>query len=668
VTALGFTLLAALIVTGNTALAHGGGRDFWLFTLFLVASEFFPIQIPRRDGEITTSTTFGFALLIAFGTPAIGVMTCALIDVYRRREPLKAAFNVAQFTLAYAAAGGTLALLSNAPHTSPLPAFLPGDMPALVAAGAIFFLVNNTLVGTASALAERADVLHDLREDLGFQAATAAVLLGLAPIVVLSAAVSWAFVPLLCLPLGVIYLGGRQISANDYRALHDGLTGLPNRSLFKEHAERAIRSAQRTESVVAFLLMDLDRFKEINDTLGHHQGDRLLQEVGPRLAAVLREGDLLARLGGDEFAVLLPRLTSASQAADVAERLTAAFDPPFEIGGMTVQVSPSVGVACWPHHGADIETLVRHADVAMYLAKDAGAGYDVYSEDRDRWSPERLSLSSELRLALEREELAVYYQPQIDLRTFEVSGVEALVRWEHPTRGMQSPSEFVPVAEQSGLIKPLTLQVLNASLRQCHEWQRSGLDLTLAVNLSLRVLLDRSLPNDVANLLAKWGVDASRLQFEITEGAVISDPCALAVLEELDAMGTQISIDDFGTGYSSLAYLKRLPVHAIKVDKSFVLGMGHDADDATIVRSTIDLAHNLGLEIVAEGVEDEESLSKLVALGCDCVQGYYISQPLPGAELTPWLESPRIAGRPLPSLAPASVIPLAAARGAARVC
>lgn len=673
ITALGLAVLVALILTGNIALAHGATRDFFLFTTFLVVSEFFPIQVPRRDGEITTSTTFGFALLIAFGTPAVGVMLCALVDTYRRRAPLKAAFNVAQFTLAYAAAGATLRLLSDAPHAAPMAPFLAIDLPALAVAGAVFFIVNNTLVGIASALAERTDVVHYLREDLGFQAATAAVLLGLAPIVVLSAAVSWAFVPLLCLPLAVIYLGGRQLSANDYRALHDPLTGLPNRSLFKEEAERAIRSARRRGSLVAFLLMDLDRFKEINDTLGHHQGDQLLQMIGPRLAAVLREHDMVARLGGDEFAVLLPRVTSASQAADVAARLAATFDEPFEMGGMTVQVGPSVGVACWPQHGMDIETLVRHADVAMYLAKDAGIAYDVYSEERDRWSADRLSLTSELRLAFDREELCVYYQPQIDLRTFEVSSVEALVRWQHPTRGLQLPDEFVPVAEQAGLIKPLTLQVLNASLRQCHEWKARGLDLNVAVNLSVRVLLDRSLPNDIAQLLSKWGVEPSRLELEIIEGSVISDPCALAVLEELDAMGTKISIDDFGTGYSSLAYLKRLPVHAIKVDKSFVLGMGHDADDATIVRSTIELGHNLGLEIVAEGVEDEESWDQLVALGCDCVQGYYVAAPMPGAELTSWLEAPHVGGRPLSEMAAAAsqaasadVVPLRVGRRAAR--
>ena len=248
------------------------------------------------------------------------------------------------------------------------------------------------------------------------------------------------------------------------------------------------------------------------------------------------------------------------------------------------------------------------------------------------------------------------------------------MRWDHPTRGLQLPSEFVPAAEQAGLIKPLTLQVLNASLRQCRDWQMHGIDLTVAVNLSVRVLLDRSLPNDVAALLSKWGVDPSRLELEIIEGAVISDPCALAVLEELDAMGTKISIDDFGTGYSSLAYLKRLPVHAIKVDKSFVLGMGHDADDATIVRSTIELGHNLGLEIVAEGVEDDESWDKLVALGCDCVQGYHISPPMPGPELTSWLRSPQIGVRPLSALAAqsqvrsthADVVPLRPGRPAAR--
>jgi diguanylate cyclase (GGDEF)-like protein len=652
VIAAGFGFLALLVATGHTALATGGGLVFWLFTAFVVLGEVFPLQVPRRDGEITTSTTFAFALLLAFGTPALALALAALVDFIRRRSLWRAAFNVAQFALSYGAAGNVLLLLAGVPRDGPLPHFTAGDLPAIGVAALVFFLLNNALAGTASALAQRENVLHHLREDLGFQAATAVVLLGLAPVVVVAASFSPAFAPLLLLPLGAVYIGGRQLALNDHHALHDALTGLPNRVFFRERAEQAMRQARRRHASVAVLLIDLDHFKEINDTLGHHYGDLLLQAVGPRLKGVLREDDMVARLGGDEFAALLPRVSGPSEAAEVAARLSSAIDSPFPLRGMQVHVSPSIGIACSPDHGSDVDVLLQRADVAMYLAKDDGKAYEVYSEARDKWNPDRLSIAGELRRAIEGELLTVYYQPQVDLHTAQVPSVEALARWEHPSRGLVEPNDFVPLAEHLGLIKPMTLTVVNAALRQCRSWHQQGLDLGVAVNVSVRSLLDRSLPDDIGQLLSKWSVDPYSLKLEITEGTVISDPSVLAVLEELHAMGIEISIDDFGTGYSSFAYLKRLPVTEVKIDKSFVLGMDQSAEDAMIVRSTIDLGHNLGLRVVAEGVEHERVWNELVTLGCDVVQGYYASRPMPAAELTAWLHAPRVAGRPLHVVVP----------------
>jgi predicted signal transduction protein with EAL and GGDEF domain len=371
--------------------------------------------------------------------------------------------------------------------------------------------------------------------------------------------------------------------------------------------------------------------------MGHANGDLLLQLVGPRLRAVLRARDTIARMGGDEFAVLLPG-TGIAGSRQVAQSLHDALEEPFALKGVTIASEASVGIALHPEHGADAETLLQRADVAMYLAKEERSGHAVYAPERDPYDPNRLALAGELRRAISEDELVLHYQPKIDLRTNEVFGVEALVRWCHPIRGLLAPMEFVPLAEHTGLMRPLTLWVLDRAIGQCRAWREEGLELRVAVNLAVPSLLDVQLASDVAGLLAKHAVPAHLLELEITESSIMTDPQrAIAKLEELSAMGVRLAIDDFGTGYSSLSYLKSLPVDELKIDKSFVMNMQASADDGVIVRSTIDLGRNLGLAVVAEGVETEEAFTQLQDLGCDEAQGFLMSRPVPAEDLTAWL-------------------------------
>jgi diguanylate cyclase (GGDEF)-like protein len=422
-----------------------------------------------------------------------------------------------------------------------------------------------------------------------------------------------------------------------HQALHDGLTDLPNRTELYHRLGRVIGSAG-DDRMAALLLIDLDRFKEVNDTLGHDHGDELLIEVAARLRAALRRGDTLARLGGDEFAVLLSDVPDRASVAELAGRLQDALRRPFALRGVAVELEASIGVALCPDHGRDVNTLVQRADVAMYDAKRAQTGVATYSAERDPYSADRLGLLAELRRALETDELVLHYQPKVAVEGGEVIGVEALVRWQHPTRGLLGPGEFVPLAERTGAITDLTRWVLRAALTQCRAWLDAGLRLPVAVNLAAANIVDVTLPDVIAELLQRHRVPARLLECEISEHTVMADPMrAMEVLGRLRAMGLRLSLDDFGTGHSSLAYLKRMPLDEVKIDRSFVAGMTEDDNDAVIVRSTIDLARNLGLDVVAEGVEDEAILRELGALHCDVAQGFFLSRPLPAAELTGWL-------------------------------
>jgi diguanylate cyclase (GGDEF)-like protein/PAS domain S-box-containing protein len=422
------------------------------------------------------------------------------------------------------------------------------------------------------------------------------------------------------------------------QAFTDQLTGLPNRALLHDRTQQAIRLAGRQGLTAALLLLDLDRFKEVNDTLGHHHGDLLLQQVAERLQGSLRDSDTAARLGGDEFAVLLPQITSVQAATAVADKLRAAIEAPFAVDGLTLDIDASIGVAAYPDHATDAIQLLQRADVAMYAAKATHAGYTVYDPTLDQHNPRRLGLLGQLRRALAAGELVVHYQPLADARSARILGVEALVRWQHPEHGLLGPGEFIPLAETTGLIRPLTSYVLQVALRQCRTWLDAGRDLSVAVNLSTRCLLDLTLPDQITQLLENTAVAPERLVLEITESAIMTDPTrALEILNRLHTLGVRLAIDDFGTGYSSMAYLKSLPVDELKVDRSFVKHLRDNQNDAVIVRSTVDLGHNLGLRVVAEGVEDQATWQELATLGCDTVQGYYLAKPMPAAELATWL-------------------------------
>jgi diguanylate cyclase (GGDEF)-like protein len=429
----------------------------------------------------------------------------------------------------------------------------------------------------------------------------------------------------------------------EYRALHDALTGLPNRAFFHERVEQALETGRRDGTGAAVLLLDVDEFREINDTLGHGSGDHLLQELASRLRRVAGDGELVARLGGDEFAVLVPSLPAGTNVHQASvERVRRAFDEPVVVEGLSLDTRASIGVAVFPTHGDDAETLVRRADIAMYESKKTRTPTE-YAPASDVHSPARLALLGDLRRAIQNGELHLHYQPQVDLLTGAVRGVEALVRWHHPEHGPVAPDTFVPLAERGGLVRSLTRLVLETAVEHCAMWRNDGWDVHVAVNITGADVSDLRFPDEVRRSLTRWNLDASALELEITEGSILSDRGRVdAVLLALSELGVRIAIDDFGSGYSSLAHLKRLPLDVLKIDKLFVLNMTSDENDALIVQSTIDLAHNLGLAVVAEGVEDDLTWRRLVELRCDTAQGYHTSRPLPAAEVGRWLrERPR---------------------------
>jgi predicted signal transduction protein with EAL and GGDEF domain len=445
-------------------------------------------------------------------------------------------------------------------------------------------------------------------------------------------------------------------------AFIDQLTALPNRALFLDRLRQMILLSERKGEKFGVMLLDLDSFKEINDTLGHQVGDKLLQQIAERLrrtirasstiarvvddsisaeyeSAAVRNSELtLARLGGDEFAILLPNLKGIEGAISVAKRITEVLEPNAEIDGNTIVVAGTLGIAMFPEHGEGAEALLRRADIALYVAKHIQSDFSIYDPAYDTHSVKQLALKAELRAAIEGEQMVLFYQPKLDFKNGCVMSVEALIRWQHPQRGMIPPDQFIPLSEQRGLIGPLTEWVIKKALWQYNQWQQQGIHLQIAVNLSSRVLYDLSLPNKVERLLVAAKLPPSALSFEITEEATMVDPQrALDIMNRLNEMACMLAIDDFGTGYSSLGYLKRLPVAEIKIDRSFVMDMEASENDAKIVHATIDLAHNLGLKVVAEGVETEYALNMLNRLNCDYAQGYYLSRPIPADELIKWL-------------------------------
>ena len=439
----------------------------------------------------------------------------------------------------------------------------------------------------------------------------------------------------------------RSLAAErEHDATHDPLTGLANRRKLFDRLEIAIEQARAAKTKLALLLIDLDHFKELNDTLGHQAGDRLLREIRPRLQRAVPDAALVARVGGDEFAVLLQPGSTAEDAERIADQLLRSIEEPFRFQGMTLLVRASIGIAVFPGHGRDVETLMQRADIAMYSAKAAGVGHEVYNAAKDSHSRARLALIGELPEAIEDGQIIVYYQPKFDLATGALTGTEALVRWQHPQFGLLGPGAFVALAEQTGLMRPLTLRVLGDALKQCAAWQDEGLELPVAVNLGAPNLLDLGLPADVKGLLDKHGVDPKLLQLEITETIVAADPVrVIEIMKQLIELGVSLSLDDFGTGSSSFAFLRQLPVNELKIDKSFVFGIEDDPGAAIIARTIVELAHNLGLRAVAEGIETDAAYAILRDSGCDDGQGFLMGKPMPADQLT------GLARNPLPAAA-----------------
>jgi diguanylate cyclase (GGDEF)-like protein len=428
-----------------------------------------------------------------------------------------------------------------------------------------------------------------------------------------------------------------QVEQIEKLALYDALTGLANRRLFHDRLEQAFLSARRNGTGFSLMLLDLDRFKEINDTLGHQAGDAVLEHLATRLRDVARASDTVARLGGDEFALILQGAEDSASGLFVAERIRRALDEPFVVEDLTLQLETSIGIAIYPQHGADAEQLLKHADVALYASKDAHAPV-VYAAERDQNSTDSLELVARIRTALENGELIVHFQPEVDLATGETHRLEALVRWQHPERGLLQPEAFIPLARQSALVRPITRYVLDVALAQCRAWQDAGLNVGVAVNLAGRDLADSRLEEEVSDALRRWKIQPELLELEIPENAIISDRERIhKMLARLSERGVRVAVDDFGSGYASLSHLRQLPVDVLKIDQSFVQNVGEGRDDDAIVRSTIGLAHSLGIEVVAEGVESEEVLQRLRALGCDLVQGFTVAHPAPAEDVTAWL-------------------------------
>jgi diguanylate cyclase (GGDEF)-like protein len=624
----------------------------------LVIGELLPIDISRRGrvhDQITISTTFALALVLI---APLGVVVLAQAvplvydDLRRGKHWTRPVFNTAQYTLTFFAARATYCTIAGKDFLDPT-ALRSDDLAGAFAAGLAFFAVNHACVSIAIALFSGERVGAQMVEDFRFQVSTSGLLVLLAPLVVVSATFSLVLVPVLLLPIAAVRLSAQLATQREHDALHDGLTGLPNRALLTVEMDRLLEDAARSGHGAAVVLADLDHFKEINDTLGHAVGDLLIAEVAARLTRAAGEDVVVARLGGDEFA-LLANTVDDRDAVALAERLIAGLREPFALAGVRLDVQASLGIALFPEHGDDGAQLLTRADVAMYLAKEERGSWRLYDHEDDIHTPQRLALLAELRDGIDRDELVLHFQPKCATRSGEVVGVEALVRWQHPQRGLLMPDTFIPVAEGTALIGLLTMVVLETAVAQVRAWLDGGRRLGMAVNLSVRHLTDLGLPAQVAAVLDRHDVPAGLLTLEVTESTIMNNPSrAISVLSGLRALGVRIAVDDYGTGYSSLAYLKRLAVDELKIDKSFVLGMRTDENDAVIVRSTVELGHNLGLRLVAEGVEDIETWQQLLPLGCDVVQGYHISRPLTADAFLPWLatwEAAVAAGLAAPSL------------------
>ncbi len=640
IVAAGAVVLGAAVVAAPTLPQVDQALALVCLSALVVFGELRPVITSRSFGEgITPSIAFTFAIMFLWGLwPAVAAQAIASVvaDLAARKEWWRTLVNPAQYAVSLALAWLAMLPLGYTATASASHHIVRGDLPVMIVAWIVYFLANNLIVSGLLAAHARAP-LHELFfEDFRYLVVSNFSVFAISPLVALAVQMSLWWFPLLLPPLVAIYRTSAMSLEKEHQAHHDPLTGLPNRKLLLEQLESALAKADGVP--LALFLLDLDRFKDVNDTLGHQMGDRMLEHVAGRIRSALRPEDTVARLGGDEFAVLLTDVPGEDHAIEVAVRIRAALAEPFRTDGVLIELEASVGIALYPVHGTDVHQLQRSAEVAMYLAKEERSGIEVYAPETDRHSTSRLGLLGSLRQSLEQGELELHYQPKVALGSGGVVGVEALVRWRHPERGLVYPDEFIPFAEHSGLMHRLTSYVVDAALAQAATWWSVGLHIPVAVNVSARDLHGPMLAQTVARGLQAHGLPARALRLELTERVLMSEPGRVAgTLDALERLGVSLSLDDFGTGYSSMVLLKRLPVSEIKVDRSFVQRMTQSTDDATIVRSIVELAHALGIEVVAEGVETLEAWDALDQLGCDSAQGWYVGRPMPAAQATEWL-------------------------------
>jgi diguanylate cyclase (GGDEF)-like protein len=627
--------------------------SFWVVAVLAVAGELAPIRTSRlRDSQGTLiSAAFVFAILYVWGPwPALlleGFATL-LVSQLNRKPAWETVFLAGGRILAVAAAWLAMPVVGVAYGLETAGLSLRGVDLVWVVPGWVAWFIVYTAIESTLARCQGHPLYRTFPDDFWYDVVTSAAVVALAPMVVVAAGQSVWLLPVLLIPLAVVYQAGRLSLSEHHQATHDPLTGLPNRKLLMDQLSVATSLAPRRSDAASsqdrrpfvLCLLDLDRYKEVNDTLGHHMGDELLVQLAQRIRGSLRSGDVVARLGGDEFAVYLPGISSDRKAVELATRIRESLVEPFRLDELVLVVEGSIGIAMYPDHGVQADELMRRADVAMYLAKELQSGVEVYDPDHDFYNTDRLGLLAALRSALDANQLELHYQPEVSLGSGDVVGVEALVRWQHPTRGNIPPDDFVPLAETSGLMHRLTAFVLDAALGQVAAWRAEGLVVTVAVNVSSRDLHGPWLATAVSESLARHRVPASLLRLELTERTLVAEHTrVLDTLIALEALDVEISLDDFGTGYSSMFMLKRLPVSEIKVDRSFVSMLEQAGEDASIVRSMIDLAHALGLQAVAEGVESEHVWRQLVELGCDTAQGFYVSRPMDAVAATAWLKA-----------------------------